>query len=97
MKKRLKKDQEKEIFYYARNHLMSMNKVFDSKFEALSYISSMGTVETYKLKGNYYYFTVSIEVGRNKCPRTKEALPKFGAVLPGGRIHKNHAKWLLGL
>ena len=97
MKKRLEKDQEKEIFYYARNHIMSKNKVFDSKFKALSYIESVGTVETYKLKGNYYYFIVSIDVGRNKCSGRREGLPKFGEVLPGGRIHKNNAKWLLGL
>lgn len=96
MVKKLKKNEKREIFYYARNHIMNMNKIFDNKDKALRYIQSSGTVETYKLDGDYYYFTVAIEFGRNKCSG-KEILPKFGEVLPGGKIHKNHIKWLLGV
>jgi hypothetical protein len=97
MNGKTKQIKEKTMFYYARNHVMSTNKVFDDKDEALSYIGSAGTVETYKLDENYYYFIEDTIIGHNKCMGKHATIPKFGAVLPGGRIHMNHAKWLLGV
>ena len=88
---------DEQIIYYARNHIMSTNKAFKDKKDAFSYIGSAGIVETYKLNENYYYFEGSDVVGRNKYSDLEGVFPKFGALLPGGRIHKKNAKWLLGI